>query len=137
MYFVSFDVDGRERTRRTNIFAGSTADTSGIVDGRNHWRFLVVLIEWNHLDSTRRTMAGTVAALHLVCQYHAVFLDPYSMTYLDRCLLVLVDRLDSSCRTNLRAAITLRAAIAMLVRHCRLHQMHKIAARTENLVWTL
>jgi hypothetical protein len=60
-------------------------------------------------------MAGAVATLYPIGNRHAVLLDPYGMTNLDRGLLVLINRFDSPSRTNLRAAVTLWATIAMLV----------------------
>jgi hypothetical protein len=35
MYFVTFNVDGAERTGRTEVFAGSTTDTTFSVDNRD------------------------------------------------------------------------------------------------------
>ena len=35
MYFVTFNVDGAERTGRTEVFAGSTAYAHLLVDGRD------------------------------------------------------------------------------------------------------
>jgi hypothetical protein len=82
-------------------------------------------------------MAGTVATLYPIGNRNAVLLDPYCMTNLDRGLLVLINRFDGTCRTNLRATITFRATISMFVRHSGLHKMHQIATWTKNLVRTL
>ena len=115
MHLVTLNIDSRERTRRTNILTGTTTDAGSLVDGGNQRRLLVVLIKLHHLDSTRRTMTGTVTTLHLVCQHHTVLLDPYGMTNLDGRFLYGRDRLDGTGRTYLRAAATLRSAKATLV----------------------
>ena len=82
MLFVTFDVDSREGTRRTQIFAGSAANAAGLVDGRDVGRLLVVRIAGNHLDGSHRTVACTVATLHTVVDGHTVLLDEHGVTNL-------------------------------------------------------
>ena len=136
MYFVTFDVDGREGTRRTDVLTGSAANAGSLVDSRNHGRFLIILVKGHHLDGTSGTVTGTVAALHLIGNGHTILLDPYGMTYLDRGFLVLVDFHYSTCRTDFRAARTLRTAVPQFIRHDRQHQVHQVAAGTEHLIGT-
>ena len=126
MYFVSFDNDGREGTRRTDILTGAAADASLFVDGRHHGRLLVVLVEHHHLDGSRRTVAGTVATLHAVGQRHAILLNPHGVTDMNSTLLGFVERHDGTGRTNLRTARTLRTTIATLVGHDGQHQMQQV-----------
>ena len=137
MHLMPLHIDGREGTRRTDILTGTTADAGRFVDSRHHGRLLVVRIERHHLDGARRTMAGTVATIHLVCQHHTVLLDPNGMTNLDGGFLWFVDELDGSGRTNLRTACTLRTAVTMLVRHLRQHQVHQVGRGTKHVVGTL
>ena len=58
------------------------------------------------------------------------------MTYLDRCLHILVNQFDGTCRTDLRTTGTLRTAVTMLVRHHRQHQVHQVRRRAQHLVRT-
>ena len=137
MHFVTFDIDGREGSRRTDVLTGTTTNTGCLVDGRHHRRLLVILIKRHHLDSSSWTVTGTVAARHLVGDGHTVFLNPNGMTDLDRRLLNLVDQFDGSCRTYLGATCTLRTAMTTLIRHDGQHQVHQVAAGTEHLIRTL
>ena len=123
MHLMAFYIDGREGTRRTNILTGTAADTGRLVDSGNQGRLLIVLVERHHLDGSRRTVAGTVAALHLISQHYTVLLNPNSMPNLNRTLLYIVEWLDGSRRTDLRTACTLRTAVTFLIRHGGLHQM--------------
>ena len=134
---MSLDVDGREGTRRTDVLTGSAANAGSLVDSRNHGRLLVILVKGYHLDGTSGTMTGTVATLDFVGDGHAVLLDPYGMTYLDRGFLVLVDFHYSTCRTDFRAARTLRTAVPQFIRHDRQHQVHQVAAGAEHLIRTV
>ena len=84
MYFMSLNIDSREGTSRTDIFTGTTANAGCVIDSGNHGRLLIVLIKWYHLNGSCRTVAGAVAALHLVGNRHTVLLDKDGMTYLYR-----------------------------------------------------
>ena len=137
MHFMPLDIDSREGTRRTDILTGSAADAGSIVDGGNHGRLLAIGIQRHHLNGSRGTMAGTVAALHLISQHHAVLLDPHGVTYLDGRLLIFIDGLDSTSRADLRTARTLRTTMAPLIGHLWQHQVHQVARRTEHIVRTL
>ena len=137
MYFVPLYVDGTEWFRRTEILARSATDATAQVDGRELWRSLVVRVCRNHHDGTRRTVTGTVATFHPIGKDDAILLRPYRMTYLNARLVFLLDRFDGTGRTNLAATVALWSAIASLIRHRRLHQVHQISARTEHVVRTL
>ena len=123
MHFVSFHINGTERTRRTKVFACTTTDTTFGVDDRNLQRFRIVGILRNHLDSTCRTMAGTITTLLTISVHDTVFWYPYGMTDLDSALFFLADRLDSTSRTYKRTLVTFRSAITALVRCFRLHEV--------------
>jgi hypothetical protein len=123
MLFVTFDVDGREGTRRTQILAGSTANAAGFVDGRDIGRLLVIRIARNHLNGSHRTVACTVATLHTIVDGHTVLLDKHGVTYLCGSLVLSLDGQNGTSGTNLRTTVALRATIATLVRHRGHHQM--------------
>ena len=136
MHFVSFNVDGREGTCRTQVLAGATAYAAGLVDGGDVGRRLVVGVGGYHLDGTLRTVACTVAARHTVGERYAVLSYPYGMAYLRGGLHLDGNGLDGAGGTHLRAARTLRAAVAALVRHDRLHQVHQVVGGAQHLVGT-
>ena len=92
MYLVSLDIDGREGTGRTQVFAGATAYAAGFVDCGNVGRLLVIRVRGYHLDGTDRAMAGTVATLYTVGQRDTVLLNPYGMAHLRRGLVFRLDR---------------------------------------------
>ncbi len=76
VHFVTFDIDGSERTGRTEVFARSAADALGDVDRWNlNFAFWAVVI--NHFDGMGGTMPGTVATGNVIVQHYAVFLYPY------------------------------------------------------------
>ena len=81
VYLVPFYVYCRERTCRTQVLAGTTANTTLLVDSRNKWVVLVV-VKVNHLDGSRRTMALTVATFSLTSHGNTVLAYPYGMTNL-------------------------------------------------------
>ena len=137
MYFVPLHVDGTEWFRRTEILARSASDATAQVDGRELWRSLVVRVCRNHHDGSRRTVAGAVATFHSIGEDDAILLRPHRMTYLNARFIFLLDRFDGTGRTNLAASVALWSAIASLIRHRWLHQVHQISARTEHVVRTL
>ena len=137
MHFVTFDIDGREGSRRTDILTGTTTDTGSLIDSGHHRRLLIILVERHHLDSSCRTVTGTVATRHIVGDGHTVLLDPHGMTDLDRRLLNFVNQFNGSSWTNLRATRTLRTAMTTLIRHNRQHQVHQVTAGAEHLIRTV
>ena len=137
MYFVSLHMDGTEWFRRTEILARSTTDATAQVDGRELRRSLVIRVCRNHHDGSRRTMTGTVATFHSIGEDDAVLLRPHSMTYLYARLVFLLDRFDGTSRADLAASVAFWTAIASLIRHRRLHQVHQIGAWAEHVVRTL
>ena len=136
MYFVAFHINSTERTRRTEVFASTTTDATFGIHYRNLQRLLVVRILRNHLDSTSRTMAGTVAALLTIAVHDTVFSHPYGVTNLDSSLFFLGNWLDSTSRTYFRTLSTFRTTISTFVRCFRMHEVVQTSRRTENLVWT-
>ena len=137
MYFVSLYMDGTEWLGRTEILTRSATDATALVDGWELYRVLVVLIHRNHHNGTRRTVASTVAALRPVGEDNAVLLRPDCMTYLNARLVFLLDRFDGTSRTNLTASVTFWSAVATLIRHGRLHQLHQVSAWSKYVVRTL
>ena len=69
-----------ERTGRTKILTCPAADTTLHIDYRNLWRILVFRYTRHHLYGSRRTMACTVATLHTIRQWYAIFLYPHGMS---------------------------------------------------------
>ena len=136
MYFVAFYADGTERTRRTYVLASTTTDATFGIYCRNLQRLRIISILWYHLDSTGRTVFGTVTALYIVGIDDTGATMPLGMTNLCRRLGFLGDRLDGAGRTNFGTLGTFRTAIATFVRHFGLHELHQIARRTEYLVRT-
>ena len=129
MHFVPFDVDGAEGTRGTQILAGSTAYATTLVDGRDVGRLFVVGVARNHIDGTRRTVARTVAALHTIADSHTVLFDEYGVTNLGGCFQLMCQGLDGASGANLRTSVTLRTAVAALVRHRWHHQVQQVVRR--------
>jgi hypothetical protein len=79
--FSSFDINSSDRAGRTKVFASSTTDTFVGVDDRN--LTTIVFFRLYHHDSSRRAMTRTIATLHRVCRYDAVFLYPYGIADLN------------------------------------------------------
>ena len=136
MSFMSFHIDGTERTGRTKILTCPAADTTLHIDYRNLWRICFFRIGSYHLYGTCRTMAGTVPAFHLVCDADAILLNPYGMTDLDGRFLGEARQMDGIGRSHLRTLGAFGAAVTAFVGHFRLHQFCQVRRRTEHLVGT-
>lgn len=136
MHFMPLYVDGTEWLGRTKILARSATDATALVDGRELRRVLILRICRNHHDGSRRTVAGAVAAFHTIGEDDAVLLRPHCMTNLYARLILLLDRLDGTGRTNLAASVALWSAVATFIRHRRLHQLHQVCARAKYVVRT-
>ena len=124
MHFVTFDIDGAERTRRTEVFASSATDAAFGVDNGYLERTGVGSILRNHLDGACRAMAFAIAAGHAVGIHHAVLFNPYGMAHLDGRLFGTVDGADGTGRTHFGALRTFGTAIAAFVGGFGLHQVH-------------
>ena len=145
MNLVALYIDGRKRTGRAKILAGSAADTPLCIDGGHH-QFLTVItflpaatvtavsLQRYHLYRTGRTMTGAVAARLTVPDGDTVMLDPYGMAYMGRRLLRHIYRSDSPCRADLGALGALRTAVSSLIGHLRLHQAHQVSGGTQHSV---
>lgn len=131
---VSFDVDGAERACRAEVLAGSATDATFCVDGWNLGRFGVVGIGSNHLNGSRGTVAGTVAAADAIGQGHAIFLYPDGMTYSGGRFLLYADGTDGSCGAHFGTTGALRAAISALVGHFWLHQRGQFGRWSQHIV---
>ena len=66
MVFMTFHIDGTERTSGTKVFARTTTDASFGIHNRNLQRFRVIGILSHHLDGTSRTMALTITTTFIV-----------------------------------------------------------------------
>ena len=83
MHLMSCHINGAERTGRTKVLTRPTTDTFFYIYYRNLWRILVFRYTRHHLYGSRRTMACTVATLHTIRQWYAIFLYPHGMPYLN------------------------------------------------------
>lgn len=82
--FVSFYINGTERTCRTKVLTGSATDAPFGVDGWDFRRIGYVRVRKYHGDGACRTMPRTVTTIHSVGQRHTVCFCPNSMAYLNR-----------------------------------------------------
>ena len=135
VHFISFHVNCAERSGRAEVLAGTAADAFVLVHSRHLylaiWAFVI-----HHLDSSSGAMSCTVAAADAVGQHHAVLLDPNGMTHMDVGLFLTGDGLDGTGRADLAAAGAFGATVAALKRHHRLHEVHQIGGRTQDVIWT-
>lgn len=136
MPFMSFNVDGTERSCRTKILASSTTDATLSIHHGDSRRILHIRIGRDHLYGSCRTMPGAVAAIHPVCQRDAVLLYPHGMTDLDGRFVCCRDFQDSTSRTDFRTLRAFRAAITSFVGSLRLHQCFQFHRGTEHTVRT-
>ena len=120
--FVSFHMNGRQRSDGTYVFAGSAADAEAFVDGGNRRREVVVRIAGHHGDGSRRTVACTVAALIDTIGGDALLGNDDGVACLDGGLLLAVNGFDSTSRTHLGTARALRTTPAPVEGHDGLHQ---------------
>ena len=77
--FVPLHIDGTEWTCRTQILTRPAPDTPFGIDNRYSDRVRSFDIRRDHQYRSRRTMTGTVAALHTVGQRDAILSNPYGM----------------------------------------------------------
>ena len=136
MPFVPLDVDGTERTCRTKILACSTADATLGVDRRNLGRSLFFRFGDNHLNSSCRTMTGTVSAFYTVCIHHTILIYEHGMTNLYGRFFSHRQGAYGTVRTNLGTSYTFRTAIPAFVRHFRLHPRFYRRRRTQDIIGT-
>lgn len=134
VHFMSLYVDSGERTGGTKVFASAASYAAGLIDGRNHGREFIVLIEHHHRDCSYRAVTFAVAAFHTIHYGDAVLLHPYCMAYLCARLHIKRDWTDSTRRTHAGTLVTLRPAIAALVRHGGLHQRQQTRRGPEHLI---
>ena len=133
MHHVPFYVNGAEWSGGAEILAGAAADAPALVDGGDHYRLAVVLV-FHHLDSTSGAVAGAVAAADTIGEHYAVGFYPYGMTHVNGGLLFFGDGLDGTRGTDLAATGTLGTAVADLVGQGRLHKVHQVGRRLQDMV---
>ena len=126
MHFVALDVDGREWSRRTHIFARSTTYASRLVNVGHHGREFVVLVEWHHLDGAGGAVAGAVAARHMPGDGQAVLLEPHGEAHMYVGLFLHGDGANGIGGAHLRAACALWAAESALKTHRGHHERGKV-----------
>ncbi len=127
-------INGTERTGRTQILASTTTNATLRIHHRYPGRFFIIHILGNHLDSSGRTMTGTVSTTYPVRIHNTILSHPHSMTYLNSRLLSQICQTDGTGRTHLGTLHTFGTAISTLVRHLGLHQMFQITGRTQYLI---
>ena len=134
--FMTFYIQGAERTGRAQILARAATDTFLFVYDRNLEGVGVRRVGGDHLDSLCRAMALTIVAGLTVAQRNTVFLNPNSVS--DLCSRFVGDRerLDSPRRTNLGTLDALRTAITTLERHLGLHHFQQRGGRTQHFIRT-
>lgn len=140
LLFDTLDVDGCEWTRRAQMFACATTDTTVVVDSWNLHRSLVIRIDRNHRDGSRRTTAGTVAATDAVGHLDTIVLNKDGTAYLQArltghfLLVGLAQGQDGASRTDVATGMALGTAMTILEAHHRLHEGVEIRRWTEHLV---
>ena len=83
MYFVTFYMNGCERSCRTYILACTASDALLLVNGRNLQRVFIRRIFADHPYCLGRTMSGAVAAVYIICIDYAVVKIDYGQSYLN------------------------------------------------------
>ena len=83
MVFVSLDIYGTERTRRTKIFTRTATDATFSVHDRNFGCIRPAGFRGHHSNSSRRAMAGAVATLDTIGERNTIGANPYGMTDLN------------------------------------------------------
>ena len=121
---MSFDVDGAEGARWTEVLAGAAADAALLVYDGNLRRVGLRGVGGNHRDGLGRTVAGAVAARNPVGERYAVLPHPDGVADLDGRLVGYGDRLDRPGGTHLRALDAFGPAIAPFVGGFGLHEGH-------------
>lgn len=131
MGFVSLDINGTERTCRTQIFTRTAPDTPFGIHHRYQGREIIVGDGGYHRDCSRRTMSGAITALHAVCQDNAILLYPYGMADLYSGLFFSRNLSDCSSRANLRTFRTFGTTITAFIRKFRLHKRFQPGGRAQ------
>ena len=133
MHFVPFHRNRAKRSGRAEVLAGTAADAFVFVHGRHlHlavWAFVVY-----HLDGSRGAVTRTVATRYTIGQYHAILLDPHSMSDMDVGLCLACDGFDGTGWADLAATCAFGAAVAALKRHDGLHEVLEVSRRPQNVV---
>lgn len=136
MPFMSFNVDGTERSCRTEVLASSTTDATLSIHHGDSRRILHIRIGRDHLYGSCRAMPSAVAAIHPVGQRDAVLLYPHGMTDLGGRFVCGRDFQDSPRRTDFRTLRAFRTAITPFVGSLWLHQGFQFRRGTEHTVGT-
>ena len=122
MCLVAFDVDSRERSCGTQIFAFAASDAARLIDSRH-----LSVGRVDHLNGMHGAVLGAVAATHMVGQHNAVLAYPHRLTGLYELTFFGFNRLYRTCRTYLGAARTMLTAVTVFESHLRLHEGEHVA----------
>ena len=87
---MSLHINGTEGACGAEVLASATADAAFFVNNGNLQTIGIppTILELreaicvNHLDGSRRTVTGTIAASDAISEHHAVVTYPHGMTYL-------------------------------------------------------
>ena len=148
---MSLHIDSAEGTGRTKVLAGTATDTLLLIHNGNQQQALTrnllivgiqpassvlmhTSLQGNHLDSSGRTMAGTVATGYAVGNRNTVVFQPYGMTHLRSCALFYGNGLNSTRRTDVAATGTFGSAVTALEAHLGLHKAIQTVAGTQHIV---
>ena len=113
MGYISFHINRTERTGGAKMLTRAAADAFVFIHGGNFHSAVRAFII-NHLDGSRRAMAGAIAATDAIAQHYAILLDPHGMTGMDGGLFLTGNGLDGTSGANLAAPCTFRPTIAAL-----------------------
>ena len=134
---MSAHINGTERTGRTKVLTRPTTDTFFYIYYRNLWRICFFRIGSYHLYGTCRTMAGTVATFHSICQRYTVLFNPYGMSDLNSWFLGKTGEMNSTGRTNFRTFSTFGTAISTFVWYFRSNYCRSPTMYIFRIYWPL
>ena len=133
MHLIPLHINRAKRSGRAEVLAGTAADAFVLVHGR-HLHLAVRAFVVDHLNGSRRAVAGTVATRYAIGQYYTVFLYPHGMADMDVGFCLAGNGLDGTSRADFAATCAFGTAVTALKRHHGLHEMHQVGRRTQYVV---
>ena len=134
MRHIPLNIDCAQRPGGTKVLAFATAYASFVVDSRHLHRMTVGYRIIDHLDGVGRAVACTRTALVTFGHWYTVLGYPHRVTDVNSRFVLDSDRPYGACRADLRTIGALRAAVAALEGHNRLHQVQWIGGRAQHVV---
>ena len=134
VHLVAFDIDGAERSCRTEVLTLAATYTPLAVHSRHLYLSSVGSGIVHHLYSPRWAMPCTCATAVTVADRDAVVGYPYRVSDMYSSLLLTRDGPDGICRTDLRAVGALRATVSALEGHLGLHQPQQVGRWSQHIV---